>query len=259
MYDAIIDDPNIIYFLKSGDGISSVSLPDNAYAIYSRFGVIPCRISWRWNDFDNVTTGTKTLVDDILLPTGYKFMDDIVTVDADIIVYEPNSSPTENAVSISTIYQKFTVPLGAGQQQLLDYFSDMEPDVRITLDSGKYFDLDISLDPSLINSDKSGAYFPFKIDIPQVVYINDYLKFLSTAVFVVPDNLVTLSCIKYISHEYIIQWIQPVNDPVLWMSIDGGQWSKFDTNGDGRFKYNDDGTTNEIRIVSSFFKTGSIY
>jgi hypothetical protein len=262
----LLDDKDL-RFLPIGGDPETLALPETAYALSGMDGD-NCGIQWRYASLDIETPGRQMLTGDIVLPDGYAFEGDPLTVSLPILVYDPAGAPTEQIAScIYSFSDNIIIPLGMDREELPGFFADLFPEADLTTESGDFFLCPVTLDLSLVNPDTAGVYYPIGLDLPGGVEISELLAYYALGVHVVPTDDVSLEAVGIDSFEdvYSVRWLYPAQNPVLWASVDEGEWSSVETQPDlpllnqyGRFVADDEGVTG-LELFFANLSPGHIY
>lgn len=266
VYAARSFDPNALYFLETGGDAGTIPLETIAWAQYGRFDFVECEIVWRYDEFDNITPGRRMIVGDIVLPTGYAFQDETLTVQSPVIVYDPDCPPTEKLATCIYIWpdKPILIPLGAGRETLPDYFVGLYDTADLITENGDIFSCPVTLDLDVIDTSRAGVYYPIVLELPGGVTFGGQ-EFYMTGVHVVPDDEVDLRAVKWWRNGYIITWLYPSSEPVLWAAVDGEDWFLPETWSDGTcntygyFSAVDEDRFNELVFLYNNLPTGHVY
>jgi len=229
VYEANLDNPENACFLEIGGDVKTLTLAATAWAQYERFRAVECEIGWRYDEFDSITSGRRMITGDILLPKGYAFQDEPLTVQSPVIVYDPDGPPTETVEYCDytkTGLTRFLIPLGTERDALPDYFSDLAGRASIQTDNGDEFYCPLTLDLDAIDTDTAGVYYPIVLDLPSCVAL-DERKFYILGVHVLPADEVDLRAVTYWRTGYLVSWLYPIRvepETILRVSVDGGDW-----------------------------------
>ncbi len=267
VYDVLIDDSDMAHFLRRGEQSDTLSVPTVAYAVYDRFRAVECEIVWRYDDFDNLSVGRRMLTGNMALPNGYVFRDQPLTAEVPVIVYDPEGEPTETIAScLYTDQPNAVIPLGTSREDLPQFFGYIYDEAHLTTERGDSFLAPVALNLDRIDTNTAGVYYPFVFDLPGGVTFSGKEFYLS-GVHVVADDAVDLRAVSHYQSGYLIQWLYKADQPVLWASVDGGDWHKPENdqarpfyNAYGRFVA--DGGTEKVNGLEIFFRNltpGHIY
>lgn len=217
--ELMLDDSKQALFLPLATCPTTLTAPETAWAMYERFRGVECSIAWRYEELDQFTPGRQLLTGDILLPDGYAFAADPLLAQVPVIVYDPEGEPTE--IIASCIYGEPlpVIPLGTDREALLTYFADLTEEAYFTTEQGDEFSCQITLDLDAIDTDEVGVYFPLLLDLPGGVAFAENKPFLVGA-YVLPSDVMCLNALQYFMDAYLMRWLAPVQEPILWVAID---------------------------------------
>lgn len=217
--ELMLDDSEQALFLQLAVCPTTLTPPETAWAMYERFRGVECSIAWRYEELDQFTPGRQLLTGDILLPDGYAFAADPLLAQVPVIVYDPEGEPTE--IIASCIYGEPlpVIPLGTDREALLTYFADLTEEAYFTTEQGDEFSCQITLDLDAIDTDEVGVYFPLQLDLPGGVAFAENKPFLIGA-YVLPPDVMCLNALQYFMNAYLMRWLAPIQEPILWVAID---------------------------------------
>lgn len=258
-----LKDKNNCFFLVVDESPTTLPLPDTVLTL----GRPDCfEVSWRLKSLDNHTPGRQELIGDVILPEGYVFAWDPLTVSVFVIVYEPGKPPIVEAddvvYSINLSIGPITVPVGTSREELQQYFEYATETAYIyfDFDDSEYsvaYECPLFLNLDVIDTNTPGIYYPFTYELPAPVSLNPQ-GMHTTKVYVLPDDAVRLIGVANAPGGYIIKWLYPAQNPVFWLSVDDGEWSVIETDANGVFKnkygsmVKDD---HEIGVIAFFLET----
>lgn len=222
----LFDDSNLLLFLHTGESAESLSVRTEGYAMYSRFEGVYCEIVWRYDALDTETPGRKVLIGDPVLPEGYVFEEEPLTVKCVIIVYD------DSGASFAKVTDCFTgvprvLPQGASEEEVLAIFEEEDSwkdySALLTTEDGNCFSVPFTLDLSVIDTGTPGAYYPVKLELPGGATFAGR-EFWMNTVHVVPTDEVDLRAIRLADSTYEVRWLYQESNPVLWVSVDDEDW-----------------------------------
>ncbi len=219
IWELMLDDGKQALFLQLATCPTTLAPPETAWAMYERFRGVECSIAWRYEELDPFTPGRQLLTGDVVLPDGYAFAAEPLLAQVPVIVYDPEGEPTE--VIASCIYGEPlpVIPLGSDRDALLTYFADLAEEAYFATEQGDEFSCRVALDLDAIDTDEVGVYFPLLLDLPSGVAFAENKPFLVGA-YVLPSDVMCLNALQYFMDAYLMRWLAPVQEPILWVAID---------------------------------------
>ncbi len=224
-------DTNGLKLMPICGDISAYDLEKEAYAIYDT-GFEKCEINWRYEDFDSSEPGIKMLIGDIVLPEGFKFKDDPITLEKPIYIYVEGDESTYITINSSEFDSKanILIPLNLPKEDLdnylIEYIEDLYLDLNeidlYTKNSNEFLITSVDIDTSKINTNEIGTYYPFDFNLPGIK-LSDEFK-ISTSVHVIPNDKIYLLGVKPTSVSYLFGWLYPVDNFIVWISKNDGEW-----------------------------------
>lgn len=251
------------FFLAVDESPTTLQLPNAALSLNRPEHF---EVNWRFASLDNQTLGWQKLIGDVILPEGYVFAKEPLTVAVFVVVYDPAKPPIVEAedvvYSINLAIGPITVPVGTNREELQQYFEDATETAYIYFhepERGIVFECPLYLNLDAIHTDKPGVYYPFTYELPAAVSLNPQ-GMHTTKVYVLPDDAVSLIGVANAPGGYIVKWLYPAQHPIFWISVDDGQWEKIATDEYGIFQ-NGYGSAlkdnDEIGVTALLLKTKS--
>ncbi|HHV12893.1 MAG TPA: hypothetical protein GXX75_21695 [Clostridiales bacterium] len=264
VYRLHMDDTDL-RLLTVGQDPETLQLPETAYAVYGRFDGVECEIQWHYDTIDPLTPGRQLLTGDILLPEGYVFGGEPLVASLPVLVYAPGGGPLVKIASCIVSNSNIIIPLGTDRAELPRFFTLFEDKAFLITEAQDMFFWPIELDLDRIDPSVLGTYYPFRLELPDALDLGN-LAFYTLSVHVVPQDRVDLSAIGLdITGSYLIQWLYPAQDPILWVSVDDGDWHPVEEwpgagmyNIYGRFVYSGSGVTG-LELDPDNLSTGHFY
>ena len=232
--------PDDIYFLEiNGDPRSlDTELEQTVLAVYGmiwRGEAIYVPVDWRYDDFDSGMTGIRMITGDVSLPDGYEYMYGALTVESPVLVYDPDGAPVEVVSDLvhNIFYDGNIIPLGMAAADMEARLYDSADEIMRETAGGYSFWVDVSIDPSIVDSSAVGVYYPVTLHLPLGVgFGSDDFRRPQMAVYVLDPEEVDLRAAETGPAGFEIYWLKGVAEPELRVSMDGGDWQNVMDGGD---------------------------
>jgi hypothetical protein len=213
------------YGLELEGDLSSLQLESTVKArIGNSFSFVPGTVTWHDEAFNASVVGSQTLFGDVSLPTGYVFSEE-PTVEAHIVVYDPNGEPPETAQGGGLMYiTDRVVPLDMPAEALEQRIQDsVLYEAEFFLKNGWLVRCGIlSWDASKVKTGEVGAYNPFKVDLPPYLSLGGKdNEDMLLALYVLDPEKVDLSAFVR-DWNFVIEcsWLKEIAEPELWVWVD---------------------------------------
>lgn len=218
-----------VSFVKKGEDVRNLNLTTVAYAFYGNFRYVPCKIDWQYDPLNDIDIYPEryNLIGNIILPEGYAFEDKPLTVRKVVVIYEDFCEPfMDSYVCFFTSGPtSITVPLGTTAQELPKYFSNAGETITIVTTYGDYIDCPFTIDLTKIDTSRKGVYYPVTLILPPGVSLLGEEN-MCMAVYVVAQEEVVLDSVHTDTVGYLIEWLYPAENPILYVSINNQPWEE---------------------------------
>ncbi|MDL2233199.1 hypothetical protein LJC63_06420 [Ruminococcaceae bacterium OttesenSCG-928-L11] len=229
--------------LPVGGDVSKLGLPHFAWAANDdTYEYFLLDHTWKFDAFDSGELGYQDLKAEVKLPLGYSYIgydeewDGEVEYAARVTVYDPEGAvePVPQ-VWYYWVYTPWSdalmdsIPLGASDEYLLEMKALMNGRATVTTENLQFFDFDVDMDISKIDTSQPGTYYPFT-PLPPYLRLTPEGR-QATAMHVLEPDEVDLRAWRMSRSGGIIsfEWLKGVKEPELWVSVDEGEWQPADT------------------------------
>ena len=208
------------------------------------------------------------IIGDVLLPDGYAFEDEKLTVESPVLVYDADGEPAELVSellqSIFIPNNRRLIPLGMSLGDMIEQLSSVPDAVMIETVGGYRVWADISVDLLKVDTSKVGVYYPLTLHFPPGIGFGpEGYRSLETAVYVLDPDEVDLQAILVNHGGVTIGWFKEVSSPELWVSVDGGDWHRVVDNVINLYHFYPasfgGSSYNQLFIYTSRFASGYVY
>ncbi|NLY21585.1 MAG: hypothetical protein GXZ08_09935 [Tissierellia bacterium] len=213
--------------LKTGLNSESLNLDDKATASYDNNELV-CNVEWKYEDFNanEYGAGRHKIIGEVLLPEGYKFLDEPITVERYVYVYDDTETSqiviVDYEIPHVTNYNPI-VPVGITRESLENYLmNDLNYGNEIYLYT-EYGDkiiwnYEILFDYFYLNHVSS--YTLIHLDLPSDFIMKPGL-FLPS-LHIIPGDAIYLDVLSRVNDEiYKITWLYDANNPQIMCTLNG--------------------------------------
>lgn len=288
----LLDSTFMAVLARNGDA-NELALPPQAYCELEDWSAVYVDIDWDLESINTSVPGWQWIQGEVILPDGYAFPDGDLTLQQRVLIYDSELPGAETLASAYAIINNCNiVPLGtddaardafyrtyhidsAGIEALgilLDRYALPEGtfDLHDELGQSYYFIYPVTYDASLVDMNTVGSYSIFSSVPSYFRYSQNAMQKLS--IHVLDPNEVDLRAWKADGFGTIsMEWFCEINEPELWVSVDGGEWRHADTLMDDGYNVYEDwvpynfrenwntGKTDGLQIIESGLITGHTY